>query len=208
LIPRSWVRAPPLKRAAPERAAQFKRATLRSGDILISKDGTIGRVAVVPQELEGSNITQHLVRFSPHPSLNRDYLVLALQCPAVQRWLTSETKGVALQGVNVEDFRRLPIPIPPVAEQEEVVRCAQHLLSLAGGVEHRVTGATARTDNLTSAILSKAFRGELVATEAELASQERRGYESAAALLARLREVRERGTTAPRTNGRRAKRAG
>lgn len=44
---------PNLRRASRERAAKFARATLAPGDVLISKDGTIGRVAVVPPELAG-----------------------------------------------------------------------------------------------------------------------------------------------------------
>ncbi len=47
--------------------------------------------------------------------------------------------------------------------------------------------ATARADKLTQAILAKAFRGELVPTEAELARQEGRDYEPASVLLERIR---------------------
>ena len=40
---------------------------------------------------------------------------------------------------------------------------------------------------LMQAILAKAFRGELVPTEAELARREKRSYEPASELLARLK---------------------
>ncbi|MGB9242422.1 MAG: aldo/keto reductase [Candidatus Acidiferrales bacterium] len=46
------------------------------------------------------------------------------------------------------------------------------------------------TDKLTQAILAKAFRGELVPTEAELARREGRSYEPASAPLARIRDER------------------
>jgi type I restriction enzyme S subunit len=42
---------------------------------------------------------------------------------------------------------------------------------------------TKRADKLTQAILAKAFRGELVPTEAELARKEGRDYEPASVLL-------------------------
>jgi type I restriction enzyme S subunit len=45
----------------------------------------------------------------------------------------------------------------------------------------------ARVESVTQAILAKAFRGELVPTEAEVARQEGRSYEPASALLARIR---------------------
>jgi type I restriction enzyme S subunit len=111
-----------LRRTSKEIAAKYSRASLNNGDVLISKDGTIGRVALVPPELAGGNITQHTVRASIHPLLNRFFFVRAIQSPFSQRWLENEKKGVALQGVNVEDFRRLPLPLPPLAEQYEIVR--------------------------------------------------------------------------------------
>jgi len=179
-----------LRRADPARAAKFNRATLMSGDILVSKDGTIGRVSVVPPELEGGNITQHLVRVSPHHLMDRWYLVSAIRSQYAQKWLLSELKGVALQGVNVRDFRRLPIPVPPVAEQAEIVRRVNALFKLADVIEKRVAAATARAEKLTQAILAKAFRGELVPTEAELARREGHSYESASDLLTRIRAER------------------
>jgi type I restriction enzyme S subunit len=45
-------------------------------------------------------------------------------------------------------------------------------------------------DRLTQAVLAKAFRGELVATEAELARREGRGFESGEQLLAQIRQAR------------------
>jgi type I restriction enzyme S subunit len=90
----------------------------------------------------------------------------------------------------VEDFRRLPLPVPPVAEQHEIVRRVDALFKLADAIEARVAAATTRADKITQAILAKAFRGELVPTEAELARQEGRDYEPASALLARIRAAR------------------
>ena len=52
-------------------------------------------------------------------------------------------------------------------------------------LEKRVASTGARTDRLTQAILARAFRGELVPTEAELARHEGRSYEPASVLLER-----------------------
>jgi len=53
-----------------------------------------------------------------------------------------------------------------------------------------VTAGTSRAEKLTQAILAKAFRGELVPTEAERAQQEGRDCETAAGLLVRIQAVR------------------
>ena len=83
------------------------------------------------------------------------------------------------------------VPLPPITEQHEIVRRVEALFALADKIEARVQSATARVERITQAILSKAFRGELVPTEAELARQESRAYEPASVLLARLRSARD-----------------
>jgi type I restriction enzyme S subunit len=148
---------PSLRRAAREREAKFSRARLLAGDLLISKDGTIGRVAVVPRELEGGNITQHVMRAPIHRYMNREFVVWAIRSEFCQRWLTGETRGVALRGVNVEDFRRLPIPVPPRIEQDRIVAEVDRRLSIVREVEAEVDANLKRTQALRQAVLQKAF---------------------------------------------------
>jgi type I restriction enzyme S subunit len=65
------------------------------------------------------------------------------------------------------------------------------MFKLADAVGKRVEAVKVRGQKLTQTILVKAFRGELVATEAELARREGRSYESASELLARIKSERE-----------------
>jgi type I restriction enzyme S subunit len=74
---------------------------------------------------------------------------------------------------------------------EEAVRQAEALLRYANTIEKQVSVANTRAERLTSSILAKAFRGELVPTEAEVARQEGRNYEPASVLLERIRSARE-----------------
>jgi type I restriction enzyme S subunit len=83
-------------------------------------------------------------------------------------------------------LREVAVPVPPREEQREIVRRVEALFKLADANDKRIATATARGEKLTQSILAKAFRGELVPTEAELARAEGRQYESATALLARL----------------------
>jgi type I restriction enzyme, S subunit len=94
--------------------------------------------------------------------------------------------AVAQPNVNATSISRLAVPLPPRREIDEIVRRVEALFKLADAIEKRVATATARADKLTQAILAKAFRGELVPTEAELARREGRSYEPASALLARI----------------------
>jgi type I restriction enzyme, S subunit len=128
-------------------------------------------------------------------------------------------RGGAQPALNGEKVRALTLSLPPFEEQIEIVRRVVALFKLAGAIETRVASAITSSEKLTQAILVKAFRGELVPTEAELARREGRSYESATALLALIHRDRDRSkevsgraahqehrrwpkTTAKRTGGR------
>lgn len=81
-----------------------------------------------------------------------------------------------------------------MAEQSEAIRRVESMLDLAGSIERRVALAAEQNESLTQSILAKAFRGELVPTEAELARREGRDYEPASVLLERIKKEREKET--------------
>jgi hypothetical protein len=131
---------------------------------------------------------ERLLRLGPSP----DFLMQCIRgCPAVLAQIQSETQGVTRPGINGAILKRINIPLPPITEQHEIIRRVEAMFKLADTIEERVTAATARTEKLTQAILAKAFRGELVPTEAEVARREGRSYESASELLARIKSERE-----------------
>ncbi len=99
--------------------------------------------------------------------------------------LTSGTTG--RRKLNQAALFEAPIRIAPLAEQREMERAVRALLEHADSIEQRAKSALRQVEMLPQAILAKAFRGELVPTEAELARREGRSYEPASELLARLK---------------------
>ena len=83
----------------------------------------------------------------------------------------------------------------------EIVRRVESMFKSAGAVEKRVEAAKVRAEKLTQASLARAFRGELVPTEAELARREGRSYESASELFARIKSEREAKQKSPKIHG-------
>lgn len=146
-----------LPRCDPARASKFTKTTLAVGDLLISKDGTIGKTAFVPEGLEGGNITQHVIRFPICDSLDRFFVRMCIDAPYCQRWLSGETKGVALQGVNVGDFRRMPLPIPPIAEQQRIVAKVDELMALCDQLDAQLTTTQTDSRRLLEAVLHEAL---------------------------------------------------
>ena len=88
--------------------------------------------------------------------------------------------------LNLKTIKELPIPLPPLPEQHEIVRRVDALFALADKIEAEVAAARAKTETMRQSILAQAFSGRLVPTEAELARQEGREYEPASVLLERI----------------------
>ena len=194
-FPNDLLRLQGIRRTTKEIANEYRRSILATGDVLFSIRGTVGRVCRVPTELAGANITQDTARISVHPALLAEYVEIYLRSPDAQRRCEAAMRGVAVRGINIGDVRALQVALPPRAEQQEIVRRVEALFKLADMIEKRVEAATKRAAKLTQAILAKAFRGELVRTEAELARREGRDYEPASDLLERIRADRERSAT-------------
>ncbi len=95
--------------------------------------------------------------------------------------------ATAQKNINISILTELAVPLPSLAEQHEIVRRVEALFTLADSIEQRVQTATKQAEALTQSILARAFRGELVPTEADLARAEGRDFESAEELLARVR---------------------
>ena len=127
-----------------------------------------------------------------HTGLDSRFFCLAIASKWSQNWLSEVTKGVTYEGVNIRDLKQLPLPVPPITEQQEIVCRVESLFKLADTIEKHVEAARLRADKLTQSMLAKAFRGELVPTEAELARQEGRSYEPASILLERIKAEREK----------------
>lgn len=182
-----------------EIASEYSRTTLRGNEALITVRGTLGGIAVARPEMVGWNVSRE-VAVLPVLSGRCDpgYLVIAIASRGCQSWLMERAKGVAYTGINIEDLKLLPIPTPTLAEQHEIVRRVEALFRLADAIEKRVATATARAQKLTQAILSRAFGGELVPNEAELARRDGREYEPAAALLDRIQSLNAPGPERPR----------
>lgn len=143
-----------------EIARRYERASLRGGDILL---GIIRatKVAVVPQELEGGNITQGTARFRPSRLILTHFLARWLESPIAQSWLHSKYRGIDMPGLNLRDVRQLPVPLPPLDEQKKIASRIEHAFAWIDRLSTDASSARKLIDHLDQAVLAKAFRGEL-----------------------------------------------
>jgi type I restriction enzyme S subunit len=155
------------------------------GDAVLTHKGTVGRAALNTQVCVLTPQTTYYR--CKQGVLNAKYLVYFFTAPQFYQQLAAVMSQTTRDFVPISGQYYLFLFVPPPLEQHEIVRRVEALFKLADAIEKRVEAATKRADKLTQAILGKAFRGELVPTEAALARREGRTYEPASALLERIR---------------------
>ena len=150
-----------LCRTSVDIANRYHRSSIKGGDVLL---GIIRatKVAVVPDELSGGNISRSVARLRPGSDMVPQFLAIALESPAVQDWLHAQHRGMDMPVLNLAQVRLAPLPIAPIDEQREIVRRVGTLFAFADRLEARLRTARTATERLTPALLAKAFRGELV----------------------------------------------
>ena len=99
---------------------QYRRSRLRSGDLVISIRGTTGRLAVVPPELDGANITQDTARVRVSDDHSARFCFYCLQSESAQGQIALHTIGQAVKGINIGDVKRLLLGMPSLHEQERL----------------------------------------------------------------------------------------
>ena len=113
-----------------------------------------------------------------------------------------ETRKVAAGGaqpnLNLNKVRDIPLLLPSIEEQTEIVRRVEQLFAFADQIEQQVKNAQSRVNNLTQSILAKAFRGELTADWRAANPDLITGENSAQALLAKIKAERDKPKKTPK----------
>ena len=170
-----------LKYVTPEDHAQFiKRANPQRGDILVTKDGTLGVIRVVETDIDFS-IFVSVALVKPVMIEMSDFFCVALSSPQVQAQMVP--KGSGLVHIHLEDLRQDCIPLPPLAEQEAIVEAVEDQISVIEHLEADLEAKLKSARALRQSILRHAFTGQLVAQDTK--------DEPAAELLKRIAAERE-----------------
>lgn len=141
----------------------------QEGDVLFSVTGSIGIPAVVDTP-ERFTFQRHIAILRPNTSrLVTHYLYHALGTNNVQHQALAVATGTAQLTISLGGLRAFRLPLPPIDEQHEIVRRLEAMLAIADRLADQIDQSELRLNRISRASSVKAFRGELVPTEASLA---------------------------------------
>lgn len=100
-----------------EKYEEMRRYTVFPNDILISVMGTIGKVAIVPDDAEPGIINPRLVRYRCGDKIVPQFMQTLLLTAQYQELLRLESNGSTMNGLNMRIIGDIPVVVPPMAEQ-------------------------------------------------------------------------------------------
>jgi type I restriction enzyme S subunit len=152
-----------LKYVSEEKAQQLSRYSIKEGDILFARMGTVGRCCVVPQKAEGWLINYHLIRVALDRSrVDPRYIHWWIRASReIEHYLSDKIRGATREGVNSSIVSSLPVRIPPLAVQHRIVLNLDDLQTRVDSLKHLQEATATELDALIPSILDKAFKGEL-----------------------------------------------
>lgn len=123
-----WVEPESMFRVGEKIERVYKNARLKKGDILLTIVGAgTGTVAIVPDWLDGANLTQTTARIAIEPEKALTEYCFQYLGSDFGRYLTYRNiKGGAQPGLNCGDIEKFEILLPPLAEQKAIA----HVLGL------------------------------------------------------------------------------
>ena len=140
---------------------------LADGDILINRVNSpkfLGKCAIVEAMPEACVYESNMMRLQLDTSLaNPRYASLYLRSAQGLQELRKNAKHAVNQSsINQEDVKSVHFALPPLAEQQEIVRRVEGLFALADQLELRLAQARRQVDRLAPSLLARAFAGKLV----------------------------------------------
>ena len=158
------------------------RYIVEPGDLLIGMDGDFNCARWRgPRGLLNQRVCKVTLRSEQyHPR----FLDVAL--PGYLKAINDATSSVTVKHLSSRTIEDIPLPFPPLLEQEEIVAELEKQFSRLDEAVANLKRVKANLKRYKAAVLKAAVEGRLVPIESELARREGRDYETGEGLLSRL----------------------
>ncbi len=142
---------------------KLKSSILKPNDVIMNIVGPpLRKITIIPDTYPEWNMNQAIVRFRPTEGLDYRFLYYTLLNPETLDDVIQRTKGVVGQAnISITQSRNLKIKVPPLPEQQEIVRILDRLLAREQRARQAAEETLTAIDRMKQSILARAFRGEL-----------------------------------------------
>jgi len=137
---------------------------LRDGDILVQRGNTIeyvGVAAIYRGQPHRFVYPDLMMKLRVSAAFDVGFIHLAMSHEAARDFLRARASGTSgsMPKINQTTLRRLPLPIPPLAEQRRIVAKVEQLMALVDALETQLAASRATAENLLAAVVAELTEG-------------------------------------------------
>ena len=152
---------PTLSKTTFEIESRYVRSRLTGGDLVYAIRGSIGAVEMVPDELDGANLTQDAARVAYTRTTYGGWLMYTLQSKVVFSQLEAGALGATIKGINIRDLKRALIPVPPKCEQGRMASYLDTETARFDALSAKVREAIDHLREFRTALISAGVTGKI-----------------------------------------------
>jgi len=116
-----------LHKTTKEIASSYPRSKLSGGEVILGIRASIGAAYVVPEHLDGANLSRGIAKIVPSIDLSPEFLVDFLRSRVVFDYWGLASQGSTFSEVSIDTVRELSVVVPPPSEQEEISAYISHV---------------------------------------------------------------------------------
>jgi len=136
---------------------QMSGTRVIANDILLNiTGGSLGRCALVPNDFEEGNVSQHVCIIRPI-CVDNKFLHNIILSPFFQKFIFSSTTGAGREGLPKYNLEQFLIPVPPIKEQERIVNKLEEVMNLCDEIANSITQSKGENEMLIKVLLNEAL---------------------------------------------------
>jgi type I restriction enzyme S subunit len=116
---------------------------------------------IVPEYLDGANLTQGTAKFSPSTKISAKYVCWFLRSTGAVGEFERISKGATFKEITLEMLRKFSVLKPPLAEQQEIVALLELATAKIDALINSAETAVTLLNERRGALISAAVTGKI-----------------------------------------------
>lgn len=137
------------------------------GDLFFTTEAPLANVCLNDIE-ESFALAQRVICLQPYGDVETRFFMLALMSELMQSLIIVHATGTTAKGIKTAKLKPLPIPVPPLAEQQRIVAKVDELMALCDQLEAALRVGRATRSCLLNALIADALEPNQVPEMSDL----------------------------------------
>lgn len=136
--------------------AWMTRGFPKPGDVFFTTEAPLANVCL-NDLLEPFALAQRAICFQPYDAINTRFFTFAIMSEPMQSLIDDHATGMTAKGIKAAKLKPLPLPIPPLPEQNRIVAKVDELMALCDQLEASLIEGEQTRSRLLQSVLHRAL---------------------------------------------------